>query len=120
MQPFIVQWHVAVGTAGCDTAPVSRACSGRKREVVAVKRGGFTMGVLALSNPARPGNTGPRAQETSASGDHSRVRPKGLSANKSVGKQKKLHVSSITPASEEERSPISLSYLTLESTIQQY
>ena len=31
-----------------------------------------------------------------------------------------IHVSRITPAREEERSPISLSYLTLQSTVQQY
>lgn len=116
MQPFIVQWHVAVGTAGCDTTPVS----GRKREVVAVEWAGITTGVLVLSNPACPGSTGPRVWDRSASGDHSRTRPKDLCKQIYWKAEEIAHVSRITPAREEERSPMSLSYLTLQSTIRQY
>lgn len=58
MQPFIVQLHVAVGTAGSDTTPASGVCSGRKREVLAVEWAGIPSGVLALPNSACPGSTG--------------------------------------------------------------
>lgn len=169
MQSFIVQWHVAVGTAGCDTTPLSRTWSRRTKEVVALHCCGFMVGVLDVSQTACP-EKGWLLPRKGRGEDccwwpwfNSRVVCKGRVSPALVqlqwtmqccrqllretvnyttfssapywqtGETKMMQckqiwwkaeeitdVNRITPAREEERSPISLSYLTLQSTIQEY
>lgn len=98
MQPFIVQWHVAVGTAGCDTTPVSGTCSGRKREVVAVEWAGITLELPwgcwpyqtqhVLGTQAHMPKTGEPTRTTA--GQDQKI---CANKHKCVGKQKKLLMS---------------------------
>lgn len=123
MGPFLVLRDIAVGSAGGDTAPVSRTGSGRMS-------GRPLCPLVAQLDPCRAADgfclKMLTTQQTSFPQSHVNKQEKQerLSTNKPGTERWKLDeitdISRTTPVREEERCPISLSYSALQSTIQQY
>lgn len=127
MQPFIVQWPVAVGAAGCATTLCASTLSHCLWDLLWLEKGGGGCGwagipsmVLLIPNPDVLGAQGHVPGERHQ-GAPWQGKARWTQCKQIWWKAEGIpHVSRITPAREEERSPMSLSYLTLQSTMQQY